>query len=537
MRNNQPVTRAEFVIRPGSAIISHTDLSGRITFVNDDFVEASGFIADEVVGQPHNLVRHPDMPPEAFRDAWSTIKAGRPWQGMVKNRRKDGGFYWVKATMSPLPDGSGYMSVRVKPTADQVRQAEALYERMRADANLRLNEGQVQARGVWASLARGMAAVKLAQLLWVQVLLALVLALMPLAGINLASFSVAAVCVVATLLIAWTATNRLGRGFRAARETVDTIAGGNLVADLPPPSRDEMGDIIAGVTRMRNNLHGLVASLHQGIGKLSSSAEELRTDAERGSKMSAEQSEGAASMAASVEQLSVSIDHVESSAADAREITATTGKTSVEGARVIGEARDQIGRLSGTIGVAADTMRNLESMSERISTIVNVIREIAEQTNLLALNAAIEAARAGEQGRGFAVVADEVRKLAERTSHSTREISTNIAQIQTGTRQAVEQMGHSVEHVAQSVSLADRAGTAISGIEGASGDAIRATDEIAQALKEQSIAAQHIARTVENVATGSEASSAVAAATAVTAGTLTRIAHELETQVSRFRVV
>ena len=143
MRNNQPVTQREYALAPGSAIISRTDSKGRIVACNDEFVEASGFTRDELIGQPHNLIRHPDMPPEAFRDMWATLKAGCPWTGMVKNRRKDGDHYWVRATATPLGNGDGYMSVRVVPSREEVTSAEALYARMRNGENIRLSGGEV----------------------------------------------------------------------------------------------------------------------------------------------------------------------------------------------------------------------------------------------------------------------------------------------------------------------------------------------------------------------------------------------------------
>ena len=119
MKNNQPVTQKEYVVRQDCAIISHTDASGNITYVNDDFVEYAGFERPELIGKPHNIIRHPDMPKEAFRDMWATLKSGRAWQGIVKNRRANGDHYWVKATATPLPDG-GYMSVRLKATAQEI---------------------------------------------------------------------------------------------------------------------------------------------------------------------------------------------------------------------------------------------------------------------------------------------------------------------------------------------------------------------------------------------------------------------------------
>lgn len=143
MRINQPVSNHEYELRDGIAIISRTDASGIITDCNEDFIEASGYTREELIGQPHNLIRHPDMPAEGFRDLWDTIKRGRPWSGLVKNRRKNGDYYWVYATATPLPDGIGFTSVRTKPKRADVQAAEALYQKMRNDASIRLDEGRL----------------------------------------------------------------------------------------------------------------------------------------------------------------------------------------------------------------------------------------------------------------------------------------------------------------------------------------------------------------------------------------------------------
>lgn len=142
MRINQPVTQVETLLPEGQFIYSRTDLKGIIVEANQAFADISGYIREEMIGQPHNLVRHPDMPPAAFADMWQDLKAGRPWRGLVKNRRKDGGFYWVVANASPVRENGrvvGYQSVRTRPSRDEVQAAEAAYRRLR--------EGT--ARSVW----------------------------------------------------------------------------------------------------------------------------------------------------------------------------------------------------------------------------------------------------------------------------------------------------------------------------------------------------------------------------------------------------
>ena len=151
MRKNLPITQQEYLLPEGMTIVSCTDLKGRITYVNPDFLTASGFDLDELIGKAHNVVRHPDMPEEAFADLWRTLQAGRPWTGMVKNRRKNGDHYWVVANATPLLERgavTGYMSVRTRPTREQVAEAEAVYRRFQAGRaeGLAIEEGRVVQR-------------------------------------------------------------------------------------------------------------------------------------------------------------------------------------------------------------------------------------------------------------------------------------------------------------------------------------------------------------------------------------------------------
>ncbi|MFH0934081.1 MAG: MCP four helix bundle domain-containing protein, partial [Pseudomonadota bacterium] len=166
MRNNQPVTGREHPFPQGKTVISYTNLKGQITRANEAFVELSGYDREELIGQPHNIVRHPDMPPEAFRDLWDTLKQGRPWSGLVKNRRKNGDHYWVRAYASPLADGSGYVSVRVAATREETSSAEQLYARMQSGSGIKLNEGQVVGNGVFAALTGRIGRISIVSRLW-----------------------------------------------------------------------------------------------------------------------------------------------------------------------------------------------------------------------------------------------------------------------------------------------------------------------------------------------------------------------------------
>lgn len=183
-RNNQPVTQREQPFPKGSVIISHADQKGRITHANDAFVDISGFTREELYGQSRNIVRHPDMPLEAFRDLWQTATRGRPWMGIVKNRCKNGDHYWVRAYVTPLPDESGYVSVHTQASGDEINAAEALYARMRGNEKIRLQDGQVVQPGLRGLVHRFGQHLRISHRLWAAFLVSMALAML---GITLSS--------------------------------------------------------------------------------------------------------------------------------------------------------------------------------------------------------------------------------------------------------------------------------------------------------------------------------------------------------------
>lgn len=241
-------------------------------------------------------------------------------------------------------------------------------------------------------------------------------------------------------------------------------------------------------------------------------------------------------MAATVEELTVSINHVSDNADEAHAISTDSGRQSLDGSNVIQSTLASMQLIAETVQASATQIGELGEHSEQISSIVNVIKDIAEQTNLLALNAAIEAARAGEQGRGFAVVADEVRLLAQRTANSTQEITGMIKKIQTGTRNAVTNMDAGVEQVKQGVDLANQAGEAIVNIRDASSNVVSVVNMISLALREQTAASQDVARNVERIAQMSQQNSQAVEETSETAQALQVLAKSLEAQVGQFRL-
>ncbi|HPT51318.1 MAG TPA: methyl-accepting chemotaxis protein [Accumulibacter sp.] len=326
------------------------------------------------------------------------------------------------------------------------------------------------------------------------------------------------------------------RPLTQASDAVEAISQGDLTRPLPAARADEVGAIIAKLARMQTGLRDLISGLRSSVEVVGSSANQLASSASASAKVSQSQSDAAAGMAAGIEELSVSIDQVDVHAREAKNVTVASGTMLDESGHIIHAAATGIRSIADAVNATAGSIQELEALSGQISSIVSVIREIADQTNLLALNAAIEAARAGEQGRGFAVVADEVRKLAERTTSSTLEIASMIDKIQQGARRAVTEMESGVVKVNQGVDLAQKAGDSVGSIRTASEQVTHVVDDIGQAIREQAAAARDIAKRVEHIAQAAEENSATVAQTAASAHNLESLARDLDRMASRFKV-
>jgi len=276
--------------------------------------------------------------------------------------------------------------------------------------------------------------------------------------------------------------------------------------------------------------------LRQGIIQIDDATVALARAADQAAQASTASSESASSMAASVEEMSVSITSVSDHTREALQIANTAGEYSETGGTVIGNAVSAMADIAVQVRGVGTTISELGEHSDRISSVVQVIKEVADQTNLLALNAAIEAARAGEQGRGFAVVADEVRKLAERTSKATGEIAGMINAIQASSHSAVDAMENTIGRLENGSELASKAGEAIAAIRTANGDVQRVFADINEAMREQGTASYDIAQKVERVAQASEESNSSVGVSAGEAGKIRNLANEMRANVERFRV-
>jgi methyl-accepting chemotaxis protein len=320
-----------------------------------------------------------------------------------------------------------------------------------------------------------------------------------------------------------------------AQTANDIQSSGNLTLRATGSGDNEIGRTVQAFNALMDSLHGIVRDVRADSNRILENSNAVAATAHQTARAAEQSSEAASSMAAVMEELSVSIDQMSDHASQASAASQTSGQLSREGEAVVGKAAAEMRQIAQSVRVSSESIQALGASAEQISQIVSVIREIADQTNLLALNAAIEAARAGEQGRGFAVVADEVRKLAERTGNSTQEITTMIDAIQNGTRSAVTSMDDGVRRVEQGVDLAEQAGATIERVAGSAGNAEQAVAEMSHSLKEQSAAGQEIARNVEQVAQMSEQSHAAAREAASRAEALSQLAQSLDAAVGRFR--
>lgn len=359
------------------------------------------------------------------------------------------------------------------------------------------------------------------------------------ASLKLINFSlsllVVFVAISTAVVVVRVIVNSLGGEVFYANEIARQIAAGNLGVEVRTVAGDKTS-LLASMKTMREQLRDMVSSIEKSSAQVRQAASDLAHASKSVADSSGMQSEATSAAAAAIEEMTVSISHIADNTNEAHTISVNSEESSRKGGAIIRNAASEMNKVADSVNASSAIISTLEQQSNEISEVVNVIKEIADQTNLLALNAAIEAARAGEQGRGFAVVADEVRKLAERTSLSTREIASTIQKIQSDTKDAVQSMVASVDQVKLGATLTQQAGTSIVQIESESQRVAGVINDITNSLKEQTEASNEIARNIESIATMVEENNMAASKAAVAAHQLEQLAEGLSRSIGSFHV-
>ena len=503
MRTNLPITQREYAFPAGQALVSTTDLQGRILYCNPAFIEVSGYIREELLGQPHNMIRHPDMPGEAFRDMWQTIESGQPWSGLVKNRRKNGDHYWVMANVTPLLDGDrpvGYMSVRTLPDRQQVSEAETVYARMREAASRggggpRLQAGRLAPQGV---LARGLDRLQGDGHWRTQALCLLGVAggwggaqLMSLWPGQLAATAAAALLAAGVSVgVAALIRRQNQEPLKALLRFANRLAAGDLTGQLPTGQPGLSGRLARALNQLSVNLMAIVGDTRAGVERLRHTSHDLAS----GNRNLAERTE---SQASSLEQTSASM-------AEITETVRHSADTARDVADVARQAADVTARSTEAVKEVTVTVEAIADASRRIREITQVIDGIALQTNLLALNAAVEAARAGEQGRGFGVVAGEVRQLAQRTSVAAREIKDLIEDAGLKVEAGSEQTRRACGTMEEAQAAVQRMSELVAGISAGASEQLNGISQINEAVSHMDQLTQKNAALVDELSSASE---------------------------------
>ncbi|KHE16143.1 chemotaxis protein [Aeromonas hydrophila] len=327
----------------------------------------------------------------------------------------------------------------------------------------------------------------------------------------------------------------VGTSVSQLRSDLNHLAEGDFSQPIKVPAGAKES-LIGLLATMQGTLKGIIAQVSHSSEELSSSADSIAQIAEQTAQFATSQQTSTQTMAAAIEELVVSISHLSDNATHADELSKVSANTLAEGSGVIKQTLDSIQSISDTVSNAASSIADLNSHTQQISEIIEVIRGIADQTNLLALNAAIEAARAGEQGRGFAVVADEVRNLASRSAASTQQITGMIGKIQSGADASIRSMENTVNNVSRGVSLASQTGEAIASIQNHASNLTGLMGEISHTLREQSTAANEVVSTVGNITSLSEQSGDAARHVSQEAAKLKQLSRLLRQEMAHFKL-
>ncbi|MBJ7223661.1 MULTISPECIES: methyl-accepting chemotaxis protein [unclassified Brenneria] len=437
MRLNTPVTQQEYLLDMDTTLMSTTDVHSHITYANSAFINVSGFSEDELIHQPHNIVRHPDMPVEAFADMWFTLQQGDSWTGLVKNRRNNGDHYWVRANVTPVYHQNqltGYISVRNTPSADEIKAAKPLYEAVRKKqaGSRRFYKGLVIRTGLFSPLSI-LQKLPIRWRLRLAILMAgIVPLLLSLGGVSPLWLLILTLPLI--FLLDRFLQRQIAQPLNMILKQAQHIVSGRKGKSVHLNRVDEIGLLLRAINQFGLNLHSLVDDVGTQVQGMTDVSHRLADNNLALNTRTEETSANLQQTAAAIEQITAAVQQSAETAGQATQLAETASRTAVQGGEIMKET--------------IDMMDSISEASNKIVDIIGVIDSIAFQTNILALNAAVEAARAGVQGKGFAVVAAEVRNLAQHSASAAKEIKTlidaNVASVKSG--------GHMVENAGKHIS-------------------------------------------------------------------------------------
>lgn len=525
MRVNLPVSNVEYPINDDTLILSTTDTKGRITYVNRTFIEVSGFTEEELIGKAHNIVRHPDMPPEAFEDLWNSMKLGLPWTGLVKNRRKNGDFYWVIGNATPLIENgkiTGYLSVRTKPPRELIEKVAPIYRKVLEGkaGNLKIEKGQVvrtDLLGRILSFFHMTVSKRIALFTGIPILFLLAVGgtawseLSQLQSSSWIANTIAATTISSVaimLFLGYCMSQNIILPLRKAIAIANALAAGDLQTKKIDNRTDEFGQLIKTLNQTGINLRATVLDVKNNALSVSHAAHEIASGNMDLSQRTEEQASSLEETAASMEELTSTVRQNTDNSIQANQLAITASEITTKGGNMMNEV--------------VQTMSSISESSNKIAEIISVIDGIAFQTNILALNAAVEAARAGEQGRGFAVVASEVRNLAGRSALAAKEIKGLI--------------GESVGNVKDGCQLVEQAGSTMDEIVVHVRRVADLMREIATVGQEQGLGIEQVSEAVSQMDIVTQQNAALVEESAAAAKSIEHQAGQLLETVSTFKL-
>ncbi|QBG35388.1 methyl-accepting chemotaxis protein [Litorilituus sediminis] len=466
-------------------LLSTTDLDSCIKYANDNFCDIAGYTLDEMVGNPHNMVRHADMPKAAFADLWHFIKSGKSWMGPVKNRCKNGDYYWVNAFVTPIKNERGevyeYQSVRTSPEREVVDRATDLY--------CKINKQQTP----WQIKFQTDIS------LWLQLLL-MVMVVLSLATVFISDASLFLTIPMAVTALTGLVVFSLWRSkYREVVREAKSVFDNPLMSYLYSGNNDDIGSINLALKMRKAQLNAVVGRVSDDSASITDTA---RQSSERGSNVATilnNQRCETEQVATAINQMSATVQEIAQVVTTASNSAQESLNISNDGQAVVKETVDAIEELSAQLSEVESAIARLINGSQAITTVLGEISSIADQTNLLALNAAIEAARAGEQGRGFAVVAEEVRALAMRSQQSTEEISKLLGQLQLESDSATTAMTKGNELSKNCVEQVNKTGESLSRITAEISELANINIQIATAVEQQSVVAEQVNQNIVSI--------------------------------------